>query len=177
MYDVRVYPVYPVVMGMRPIHSIGYTFPEPTGAAHCSMPIAVGFTASFSGRAATSKASGDHPNWTQRDEDEAHSMLYKTELCRSYQETGTCNYGPKCQVTAQASAARRGVLPLAQSHHHSSYMRNRFSGARCMAQRVEQSYCRDGRSGTGPCVDARVYECNWALPTLHCWSKCRFTWP
>ena len=23
--------------------------------------------------------------------------LYKTELCRSYEETGTCRYGPKCQ--------------------------------------------------------------------------------
>ena len=23
--------------------------------------------------------------------------LYKTELCRSYMETGTCRYGTKCQ--------------------------------------------------------------------------------
>jgi hypothetical protein len=38
------------------------------------------------------------PTWSQRDEDEAHSMLYKTELCRSFAETGECRYGHKCQV-------------------------------------------------------------------------------
>jgi hypothetical protein len=114
MYDVRVYPVYPVVMGMQAIHSIGYAFPKPAGAALCPMPVAVGgFAASLPGRAATSKASGDHPNWTQRDEDEAHSMLYKTELCRSYQETGACNYGPKCQVKLPGArlAPRRPIAP------------------------------------------------------------------
>jgi len=115
MYDV--FTVYPMVMGMRAVHSIGYTFPKPTGAALCPMPIAVrGFPASFTGCGATSNASyGDHPNWTQRDEDEAHSMLYKTELCRSWAETGSCNYGPKCQVRPSWR------LPLAQLHHHPSH--------------------------------------------------------
>lgn len=27
-----------------------------------------------------------------------NTALYKTELCRSWEETGTCRYGVKCQV-------------------------------------------------------------------------------
>ena len=38
---------------------------------------------------------------TQQQQQQQHSpqhSLYKTELCRSYEETGTCRYGAKCQV-------------------------------------------------------------------------------
>ena len=37
----------------------------------------------------------------QQQQQQQHSpqhSLYKTELCRSYEETGTCRYGAKCQV-------------------------------------------------------------------------------
>jgi len=32
--------------------------------------------------------------------------LYKTELCRSYEETGTCRYGPKCQFAHSINELR-----------------------------------------------------------------------
>ena len=47
------------------------------------------------------------PTWSQRDEDEAHSMLYKTELCRSFAETGECRYGHKCQASHHPKDANR----------------------------------------------------------------------
>jgi len=33
----------------------------------------------------------------QQNQQQQHS-LYKTELCRSWEETGSCRYGAKCQV-------------------------------------------------------------------------------
>jgi len=33
----------------------------------------------------------------QKDKDGSTSSLYKTELCRSWEETGSCRYGNKCQ--------------------------------------------------------------------------------
>merc|ERR1712173_322288 len=39
----------------------------------------------------------------------AQQSLYKTELCRSFEETGSCRYGAKCQF-AHGKAELRPVL-------------------------------------------------------------------
>lgn len=47
---------------------------------------------------------------TPKIEEEISSQnLYKTELCRSFEETGACRYGPKCQF-AHGKAELRPVL-------------------------------------------------------------------
>merc|ERR1712137_166823 len=43
------------------------------------------------------------------EEEISNQNLYKTELCRSFEETGTCRYGPKCQF-AHGKAELRPVL-------------------------------------------------------------------
>jgi hypothetical protein len=45
----------------------------------------------------------------RRDRDSKKSALYKTELCRSFEETGHCRYGSKCQF-AHGHAELRQVL-------------------------------------------------------------------
>ena len=37
---------------------------------------------------------------------EANSSRYKTELCRPFEENGTCKYGDKCQLAHGASELR-----------------------------------------------------------------------
>jgi len=39
-------------------------------------------------------------------EDESNQSLYKTELCRSFEETGSCRYGLKCQFAHGRSELR-----------------------------------------------------------------------
>merc|ERR1719197_651301 len=43
------------------------------------------------------------------EEEISNQNLYKTELCRSFEETGSCRYGPKCQF-AHGKAELRPVL-------------------------------------------------------------------
>jgi hypothetical protein len=45
-------------------------------------------------------------NQSQPDEDESNQSLYKTELCRSFEETGSCRYGLKCQFAHGRSELR-----------------------------------------------------------------------
>ncbi|KNE72048.1 hypothetical protein AMAG_15989 [Allomyces macrogynus ATCC 38327] len=42
------------------------------------------------------------------------ASLYKTELCRSYEETGACRYGPKCQFA-------HSPMELRAVHRHPKY--------------------------------------------------------
>jgi len=50
-----------------------------------------------------------NPNMGNIEEELTGQNLYKTELCRSFEETGTCRYGSKCQF-AHGSAELRPIL-------------------------------------------------------------------
>ncbi|KAI9364867.1 hypothetical protein DFJ73DRAFT_619839, partial [Zopfochytrium polystomum] len=48
------------------------------------------------------------PGGKKFDKDAKKANLYKTELCRSWEETGHCRYGAKCQF-AHSEAELRAV--------------------------------------------------------------------
>jgi len=50
-----------------------------------------------------------NPNMGNIEEELTGQNLYKTELCRSFEETGTCRYGSKCQF-AHGGAELRPIL-------------------------------------------------------------------
>lgn len=63
-----------------------------------------------------------------------HNSLYKTELCRSYEETGNCRYGKKCQFAHSVKEVRvlnrhpKYKTEMCKSFHTNGYCPY---GARC----------------------------------------------
>ncbi|KAA1468531.1 hypothetical protein DENSPDRAFT_472297 [Dentipellis sp. KUC8613] len=61
-------------------------------APNVSPPISNGVATNVTGSSVAVDPSGNGPSANNR-----KLGLYKTELCRSWEEKGTCRYGPKCQ--------------------------------------------------------------------------------
>lgn len=77
------------------------------------------------------------------------NSLYKTELCRSFEETGNCRYGKKCQFAHSVKEVR--VL-----NRHPKVTPGDYN--RC---RPRQTYCFDVFiSSRGP------LQPNWAIKTM-----------
>ncbi|KAI0003726.1 hypothetical protein BJV74DRAFT_793355 [Russula compacta] len=101
-------------------------FHTPYGVGLPGQSISPGLGDGSQGSAANVDPSGNGPSANNR-----KLGLYKTELCRSWEEKGTCRYGPKCQFAHGEDEIRKvsrhpkvvpSSLPLSQGPVLTSYL-------------------------------------------------------
>lgn len=119
---------------------------------------------------------GDTPNASNnkrhRDiEDElGHQDRYKTELCRSWHESGTCRYGSKCQFAHGAHELRPVMRhPKYKTEPCRSWVETRTCpyGRRCRFIHSDVPHAPTASSGAAPLAMTGLAPASALLPTPH----------